>query len=407
MANTIILEAYLRTRQTENKISSIVGIDVTKAFDTVSHHSVRRALERKGLDASSISYIMKALTNNITTFKIDGKTTRPFLVNGGVKQGDPLSPFLFNLVLDEFLERFYSDQVGGTINSNSDAPKISALAFADDLLLLDDDPTRLQIRTEQLAGFLSKWGMAINCSKCFSISTQKVNEALKSTVRGTFKIGDNTIPAITHINPARYLGQHFSTGGILKPNLTHKGVWLYNVNRSPLKPAQKLAIIKEHIVPKISYFLQGPQTTAGQLRSADILIKGAAKQALHHWEVHKEPHIRHSDGTLYKPDLVVIQPNRLIVCDIAVNWGGSIPLSASRLTKKLVYDHPKFRDAIAIKWPEKATATIVEPIILGARGIWPAANHLAEALLNLNAAAKGSWRKTQDPKILADRQPLT
>lgn len=101
MANIVILEAYLKSRSQANKTSAAVGIDITKAFETVSHTSVERALIRKGVDSNTTKYIINSMKD--TTFKLEGATTRPFTINRGVRQGDPLSPLLFNLVLDEYL----------------------------------------------------------------------------------------------------------------------------------------------------------------------------------------------------------------------------------------------------------------------------------------------------------------
>jgi len=55
-------------------------------------------------------------------------------IRRGVKQGDLLSPFLFNLVVDELLNELNSGRDGGTLPGS----RVSFVAFADDLVVLDD-----------------------------------------------------------------------------------------------------------------------------------------------------------------------------------------------------------------------------------------------------------------------------
>lgn len=103
----------------------------------------------------------------------------------------------------------------------------------------------------------------------------------------------------------------------------------------------------------------------------------------------KEPHVRHDDGTLFKPDITVhLTPNSLAVGDSGVNWEGDIPLGQLQIAKKKVYDNVKFREAAAKKWPNKEI--IIEPIIIGARGVWPNCNTTAEQLPRIPAQVKVS-----------------
>lgn len=97
--------------------------------------------------------------------------------------------------------------------------------------------------------------------------------------------------------------------------------------------------------------------------------------------------MRHPDGTLYKPDLAITQGEN-IICEIGVNWEGAISLTQAHLNKKRVYDNQKFHEAAAIKWPQKMIT--VEPLIIGASGIWPGANGPIEQLLRITKQHKNS-----------------
>ncbi|KRX30055.1 Retrovirus-related Pol polyprotein from type-1 retrotransposable element, partial [Trichinella murrelli] len=81
---------------------NIVSIDLAKAFDTVNHTSITRALRMHGLDDDSRTLITQMVTGSSTIIKGDGGAlSNRIEINQGVRQGDPISPLLFNAVMDE------------------------------------------------------------------------------------------------------------------------------------------------------------------------------------------------------------------------------------------------------------------------------------------------------------------
>ncbi|NXU78894.1 PO21 protein, partial [Oreotrochilus melanogaster] len=60
--------------------------------------------------------------------------TDPIYIRSGVKQGDPMSPSLFNLAMDPLLCKLESEGEG----FHHGGSKVTAMAFADDLVQLSD-----------------------------------------------------------------------------------------------------------------------------------------------------------------------------------------------------------------------------------------------------------------------------
>ena len=105
---------------------NMATLDITKAFESVDHTTLLAAAEA----AVPLPRWLPIL--GITTRRAQ-RVTRE------VKQGDPLPPVIFNIIMDHLLQ-YLPQQCGGLFNNTI----IRAVAFADDLVLRADSPTGLQ-----------------------------------------------------------------------------------------------------------------------------------------------------------------------------------------------------------------------------------------------------------------------
>ena len=78
----------------------MVFVDYRKAFDTVEHPSLWKALESQGLSSCYINLLQKLYCNTSGRIMLDC-LSKEFAMKRGVKQGDPMSPTLFNAVLED------------------------------------------------------------------------------------------------------------------------------------------------------------------------------------------------------------------------------------------------------------------------------------------------------------------
>ncbi|KRZ81815.1 Retrovirus-related Pol polyprotein from type-1 retrotransposable element, partial [Trichinella sp. T8] len=91
--NTSTLMTVIREAHNCGKELNIVSIDLVKAFDTVNHTSITRALRMHGLDDESRTLITEMVTGSSTIIKGDGGAlSNRIEINQGVRQGDPISP---------------------------------------------------------------------------------------------------------------------------------------------------------------------------------------------------------------------------------------------------------------------------------------------------------------------------
>ena len=77
----------------------IISIDAEKAFDKVQHPFLIKTLSKVGIEGTFLN-IIKAIYERPTANNIlNGQKLRAFPLRSGIRQGCPLSPLLFNIVL--------------------------------------------------------------------------------------------------------------------------------------------------------------------------------------------------------------------------------------------------------------------------------------------------------------------
>jgi hypothetical protein len=102
-----------------------------------------------------------------TTIDYRGSKTEVSLIRG-VKQGDPLSPFIFSAIMDPLLKQL--EQVKGYVNEESHS--LSRLALEDDLILLATTKVTTQI-LHHTESYLNNLGRLIAAEKCASVEIRR------------------------------------------------------------------------------------------------------------------------------------------------------------------------------------------------------------------------------------------
>ena len=82
-----------------NKEGFLVAIDIEKDFDSVNHHFLITILEKIGFGTEFIEWIKVLLNNQESCVINGGKTSKYFKLERGTRQGDPISAYLFIIVV--------------------------------------------------------------------------------------------------------------------------------------------------------------------------------------------------------------------------------------------------------------------------------------------------------------------
>ena len=140
-----------------------------KRHESVDRESVFQIFKEQGLDPKTLALIKETLTNTKSKVKFMGEPSEPFEIKTGVRQGDGLSPLLFNCVLEKVIQEWRKQK----IEHNVDQPiklgrtniKVDCLAFADDLAILARDTSTAQKQIEILTETAEKVGLQISFEK--------------------------------------------------------------------------------------------------------------------------------------------------------------------------------------------------------------------------------------------------
>jgi hypothetical protein len=93
----------------------IIQLDLVKAYDKISWHYMAKMLEAFGFDQHWINWIVMLVSSIGFSLLINGSPTKHFFPSRGIKQGDPLSHFLFILMMEGLRRSIKSTTTAGEI----------------------------------------------------------------------------------------------------------------------------------------------------------------------------------------------------------------------------------------------------------------------------------------------------
>ncbi|KAF8562651.1 hypothetical protein P879_12020, partial [Paragonimus westermani] len=151
-----LLHTVLRTAHDEVKPVVMAFLDISKAFDSVSHDTILRSARQHGLPPPLVRYLTRLYKDSLTIW--DDASVR---CRRGVRQGDPLSLALFIRAMNEVLSHA-QPELGFMVSDRC----TGELAYADDLVLFANSQTEMADKLEGFDNGLELTGMKLNNSKC-------------------------------------------------------------------------------------------------------------------------------------------------------------------------------------------------------------------------------------------------
>lgn len=178
----------------------VVALDIEKAFDSLDLGAAVTCLKGLGVPHFLVNRIIGACFDESTSILWYGQTTEPVQKAKGVKQGCPLSPRLFNLVINEAIISALA-MSGIQLQTTYNPLKLPmVLAFADDVLVVSQSEEDIQVFITSFEVQLRGFGLKFNSSKSELMVRDPVRTVPPSP---DWTIGDYVFRRVTTM---RYLG---------------------------------------------------------------------------------------------------------------------------------------------------------------------------------------------------------
>lgn len=250
--NVRLLYDIMYYAETKNLPGLLLQIDFEKAFDSIVHTFIIKCLNFFNFGPDIQKWISTFYKNCISCVNVNGQFTEWFAVERGVRQGDPVSPYLFLLCAEilGILVRSNKDIIG--IQFEDKMCKISQ--FADDTgFTLDGTETSFYATLEVLDKFADMSGLKVNYDKTNAVWFGSTRRCLKRFVGKHPVVWDPVI--------FRVLGIKFSVELDMMAFNNYAGklveikklllVW----SQRDLTPFGKICILKTLIMSRITHLL--------------------------------------------------------------------------------------------------------------------------------------------------------
>ena len=169
-----------------------VKLDMHKAYDRVEWGFLEKIMLKMGFASQWVDLIMACVTSVKYKVRVNGMETESFLLTRGLRQGDPLSPYLFLLVAEGLSCLIKGAENRGELQGIRvcrEAPAVSHLLFAEDSLILMEANKE---NAETLKGLLDRYcensGQKVSESKCSISFSENTDVAVKVEVCETLNI---------------------------------------------------------------------------------------------------------------------------------------------------------------------------------------------------------------------------
>ena len=242
-----LLDKYLK--QLHKKLY-VCFVDFKNAFPSVWHNGLFHKLQKMGINGLFSKTIRNMYANSMLCCKQQGQFSDFFKSNIGLRQGDNLSPTLFNIYINDIIQIF-DEKCNAPILKTE---KVACLLYADDMILISTSKEGLQNCLNLLHDYCKQWELTLNAKKTKIV----IFNAKGTFIKEEFKYNNENIECVKSYV---YLGVAIGINGSFtaaKQELYQKGLKaLYKLSKSlkntDIKPSVAMHIYNHTVLQVILY----------------------------------------------------------------------------------------------------------------------------------------------------------
>ena len=288
-----LLDAWEHGRKSNIELYTLF-YDIAQAYDSVQRDVLLRAMRRLRMPPSFIDLIADSLTGLSSRVRTAFGVSRSFEVLRSLRQGCPLAPLLFVILMDALhdgleVNPFTGTRAGCVLNfPHGKKVQLSSLGYADDTAILANSLPDLRLLNEWVHYFMRFNSLRLNHSKCELVGRGARGESVTAAAVAAagVMIEGQPVEPLLHDKPIRYLGLHcrfdgdWSSQHAKSCSMIH--LFSRTVSKFKLSVGQASYIFNTFLIPKLELglrYVSGSQVNEW-VAKYDALLVGSIKHVV-------------------------------------------------------------------------------------------------------------------------------
>ena len=174
----------------KDKNHMIISTDAEKAFDKIQHPFIIKNLQKMGIEGTYLNITKAIYDKPAANIILNAEKLKAFLLRSGTRKGYPLSPLLFNIVLEVLATAIREEKEIKGIQIRK--VEVTLSLFADDMVLYTEIPKdSIRKLLELISPFSKVTGYKNNAQKSLAFiytNNEKSEREIKESIPFTITI---------------------------------------------------------------------------------------------------------------------------------------------------------------------------------------------------------------------------